>query len=73
MREAQNGESGNDFIHKLGISQKECDEAMFWLELLYRSKYLSQVEFLSMEKDAQELIKMLRSAIITSKKKVGRL
>jgi four helix bundle protein len=27
VREAQNAESKNDFIHKLAIAQKECDEA----------------------------------------------
>lgn len=29
VREAQNAESKNDFIHKLGISQKECDETIY--------------------------------------------
>lgn len=34
VREAQNAESKKDFIHKLGIAQKECDETNYWLELL---------------------------------------
>lgn len=34
IREAQNAESDADFIHKLGIAQKECDESLYWLELL---------------------------------------
>lgn len=33
IREAQNAESKADFIHKLGIAQKECDETIYWLEL----------------------------------------
>lgn len=28
VREALNGESTADFIHKLAISQKECDESL---------------------------------------------
>jgi len=31
VREAQNAESKADFIHKLGIAQKECDETIYWL------------------------------------------
>jgi four helix bundle protein len=29
VREAQNAESKADFIHKLGIAQKECDEGIY--------------------------------------------
>jgi len=63
----QNAQSKADFIHKLSISQKECDETMYWLELLNQSGYLSDAEFKSVYNSANELLKMLRSAIITSK------
>lgn len=43
IREAQNAESTPDFIHKLGIAQKECDESLYWLELLFRTEYLSKM------------------------------
>lgn len=33
IREAQNAESKVDFIHKLSIAQKECDETIYWLDL----------------------------------------
>jgi four helix bundle protein len=69
IRESQNAQSNADFIHKLSISQKECDETMYWLELLSKSNYLTEVEFNSVYNDASELLKMLKSAIITSKKK----
>ncbi len=68
IREAQNAQSKSDFIHKLSISQKECDEAMYWLELLTQSGYISKTEFNSIHSDANELLKMLRSSIITTKK-----
>ena len=68
VREAQNAESTKDFIHKLGISQKECDETIYWLELLKETEYLNEKEFESINNEANELLKMLRSAIITSKK-----
>ncbi len=68
IREAQNAESNADFIHKLAVAQKECDESMYWLELLYESEFLSKAEFQSITDDASEILKMLRSAIITTKK-----
>ena len=34
IREAKFAESTNDFIHKLKISQKECSETLYWLELI---------------------------------------
>ena len=69
VREAQNAESKADFIHKLGIAQKECDETTYWLELLKETDYLTDKEFESINSEATELLKMIRSAIITSKKK----
>ena len=68
IREAQNAESKKDFIHKLAISQKECDETMYWLELLKETNYINKEEFESINENAIELLKMLKSAIITTKK-----
>ncbi len=34
VREAQNGESKSDFIHKMKIAAKEANEAEYWL-LIY--------------------------------------
>ena len=36
-REAEHGESKADFIHKLSIAQKECNESIYWLELLLKT------------------------------------
>ena len=69
IREAQNAETRADFIHKPAISQKECDETIYWPELLYNAQYLLEKEFDSIYKDSLEILKMTRSAIITSKSK----
>ena len=68
IREAQNAESTDDFIHKLGIAQKETDETLYWLELLFRTNYLNETEFQSLTNDTDELLRLVRSAIITKKK-----
>ena len=67
VREAQNAESKLDFIHKLAIAQKECDETIYWLELLHATNYISQSEFEDLSHNATELLKMIRSSIITAK------
>jgi four helix bundle protein len=38
IREAQNAESKNDFIHKMKIAAKEADETNYWLTLCEMSK-----------------------------------
>lgn len=72
-REAQNAESKADFVHKLGIAQKECDEVMYWLELLYDTKYIDEPEFNQLYTNAEALLKMIRSAIVTTKNKIAKV
>ena len=71
VRESQNVESKADFIHKLAIAQKEADETLYWLELLNETEYLSIDEFQSTHNDGVELLKIIRSIIITSKNDKG--
>jgi four helix bundle protein len=67
IREAINAESTADFIHKLAIAQKECDESCYWLELLHQSNYLTEQEFISIHRDCSEMLKIIRSIILTKK------
>lgn len=67
IAEAQEAQSAIDFIAKLYISLKECSETKYWLKLLYRTKYLSENEYKSINSDASEL-KALLTAIIKTKK-----
>ena len=70
VREAQNAESKADFAHKLGIAQKECDETIYWLELLFETKYLQETNFLELKGKAEELLRIIRSSILTIKQKI---
>jgi four helix bundle protein len=67
VREGENAESKADFIHKLSISQKECSETIYWLELLKETDYISPEQFTSYNSDAVELMKLLTSILKTSK------
>jgi len=68
IREAEHSESKADFIHKMAIAQKEINETLYWLELLYETKYLELLEYNSLNDDAIELIKMITGSIKTTKK-----
>ena len=70
--EAKYGFSDNDFLAKLSISLKECSETLYWLRILHRTKYISAMEFASLNKDAEEILKMLIASIKTLKKRLGK-
>ncbi len=70
IREAQNAQSKADFIYKFSISQKECDETLYWLELLHQSGFLKEEDFTAIHNEANELLKMLRSSILTAKQNI---
>ena len=45
VREALNGQSTRDFVFKLSIAQKECDETLYWLELLEATDHVPKAEY----------------------------
>lgn len=72
IREAQNAESKMDFVHKLAIAQKECDESIYWLELLEASAFISDEQSNKLQNQASEILKMLKSSILTTKQNLKR-
>ncbi len=72
IREAEQAESRSDFIHKLGVAQKEINETIYWLELLRATDYLAEIEFKSINQNAIEIIKILTS-IIKSTKSISKI
>jgi len=69
-REAEQAESKADFIHKMAIAQKECNETLYWLELLRATDYLEKEAFESLHSDANELIRLITSIIKSSKREL---
>jgi len=66
VHEAQNAESRADFIHKMKIAAKECEEIIFWLQLCERSNHL--IDNQKLTKEAREIKKILNAIIGTSKR-----
>jgi len=57
--EATNAISKADYKSKSHIALKEARESLYWLELLHRNDYLSDVQFNSIYADCEELVKLL--------------
>jgi len=70
IKEGKYAESKLDFIHKYSIALKECNETLYWIELLYHSDIISDEEYKSIYKDGEEILKMLTSSIMTAKKTI---
>ena len=69
IHEAQYAQGTKDFISKLEISLKECNESEYWLELLYETDSLSEATFKGFQIRCIELRRMLVSSITTLKSK----
>jgi four helix bundle protein len=67
MREARNAESKADFIHKLSICQKECDESIYWLELLMALLDDEKEHLLSVHDEATQLLRIIKTINLRTK------
>lgn len=70
IREARSAKSDSDFIYKLNMAQKSCQETIYWLELLYKSKYIEKEVFKKIYDLTIEVLKMLTSSIKTKKRNI---
>lgn len=61
LHEAQESFSQKEFEAKIYISLKEARETEYWLELLFKTEYLSQEEFIDFNDDCTEILKILVS------------
>jgi four helix bundle protein len=71
IREAEHAETRNDFKHKMGIAQKEINEAIYWLELLRETAYLTNEQFESINNNAVEIIKLITAIMKSTKNKIN--
>jgi len=67
LAEAQCAVSKNDFIAKIYISLKECNESLFWLELLRNTNYINEQQYTSIHSDCVELKRLLTSITKSSR------
>lgn len=66
-REAQRGQSHNDFIHKLAICEKEAAETGYWIELLIESKLAGDDQAQHLFNECSELLAIFVTSGKTAK------
>ena len=69
-REANRAESRKDFIHKIGIVEKEASETQYWLELLEESDIGPSTERQWLLRECDELVAIFTSIGKTAKKNI---
>ena len=67
IREAQYAHGKADFIARLQIALKEANETGYWLELLFKTNYISEKEYKSLDSVCSGIRVMLISSINTAK------
>ncbi|HKP36158.1 MAG TPA: four helix bundle protein [Pyrinomonadaceae bacterium] len=66
-REANRAESRNDFIHKIGIVEKEASESQYWLEICDETKLGNAQQRQWLLQEAGELLAIFTSSGKTAK------
>src|SRR5215510_6043897 len=66
-REANRAESRNDFIHKIGIVEKEASECQYWLEICDEASYGEPTRRGWLLKECGELLAIFTSSGKTAK------
>ena len=67
IQEAQYAQGKKDFVSKLEIALKEASETGYWLELLYRTKYIDEQTFKMLSSKCTSLRVMLIASCRTEK------
>jgi four helix bundle protein len=71
LAEAEYSISEKEFLAKVYIALKESAETVFWLELLFQTEYLTEIEYISINEDALALLKMLKATTKTLSNKLN--
>ncbi len=67
-REATRAESKADFVHKLGLVQKEANETVYWLELVQESKMINKELVAPVLSEAKELLAIFGASHKTARR-----
>ena len=67
IREAKYAHGPADFISKMQIALKEANETGYWLELLYKTKYVSEKQYNFLESKCKSLRAMLVASTNTAR------
>jgi four helix bundle protein len=66
-RAACRAKSRADFISKMGNVEEECDESVYWMEMLIESGVVRQSRLSVLVKEGEELLALVVSSINTAR------
>ncbi|MHC1707400.1 MAG: four helix bundle protein [Bacteroidales bacterium] len=69
-REACRAKSRADFINKLQTVEAECDESIYWLEVIQARNLEAKHSIESIKIELNEILSIVVKAIITAKKNI---
>ena len=69
IRESEYASSRKDFLNKLCISLKECNETAYWLELLYENDYIPKYLYDEVYTKCLSILRMLKASTRTIKER----
>lgn len=67
-RAAVRGKSRADFIAKMGIVEEECDEAIYWMEMLIESGLVKRQLLADLLDEANQLLSIVVASIRTARR-----
>ena len=65
IAESETAMSQKDFLAKIYIALKECNETLYWLDLLYETDYITDNQFQSLKSDCEEMRRMMSATTKT--------
>ena len=59
--------STSDFINKLRIVEEECDESLYWMELLIEARQMKAGRLANLIKETDEILSIIVAAARTAR------
>jgi len=66
-RAAARARSRSEFIAKLGIVEEECDETLYWFDVIAELRLVKQSQLADIQREANELLAITISSIKTAR------
>ncbi len=66
-RAACRAKSRPDFVHKLKIVEEECDESLYWMELLVEGEVMPAVRLEALQQEGSEILSIVVASLRTAR------
>jgi four helix bundle protein len=70
-RASNRAKSRADFVFKLSIVEEECDESLYWMELLVEAGVVKERLLQPLMKEADEILSIMVASIVTARSKIS--